>query len=196
MACIILVGCAIAASIIGVRIDQTWKATPRTDLEARDHRTSDRSTNHAIFSEHAAGIQSLQSEPEVKKYRRVIVQDAGTLLADKTRISLAGLNALELNTACRKSDNDVWPCGKRARRSLRRFIRSRSVQCTVVERLTAKSFTAQCTVGARNINQWVVRQGWAKPSDLASSTYEQSLENAKREQNGIWKYAQSMPTDG
>jgi len=124
------------------------------------------------------------------------VQDAGTLLADKTRISLAGLNALELNTACRKSDNDVWPCGKRARRSLRRFIRSRSVQCTVVERLTAKSFTAQCTVGARNINQWVVRQGWAKPSDLASSTYEQSLENAKREQNGIWKYAQSMPTDG
>ncbi len=179
-----------------MRIDQTWKATPRTDLEARDHRTSDRSNNHAIFSEHAAGIQSLQSEPEVKKYRRVIVQDAGTLLADKTRISLAGLNALELNTACRKSDKDVWPCGKQAQRSLRRFVRSRSVQCTVIERLSENSYKGHCTVGTRNINQWVVRQGWAKPSDLASSTYEQSLADAKRDQIGIWKYAQSMPADG
>ncbi len=209
---IFLVGCTTAAALIWfdtfntfVRIDQTWKSTAKRggthQRQARGHRTRDRSANLGISSERRASIQSIPSrsepstdtsvryEPEIKQYRRVIVQDAGTLLADKTRVLLAGLKALDHDTVCRKKNNDAWPCGKQARQSLRRLIRSRSVHCTIVERLTEDSFTGQCTVGMRNINQWVVRQGWAKPSASALATYQQALEDAKREQNGIWKYA-------
>lgn len=140
-------------------------------------------------------VETAPIVPEVKTYRRVIVHDSGTLLADKTRISLAGLKPIEHHTMCQKAPKKTWPCGKQARLSLQRLIRSRSVNCTVVERQSKGSFTAQCAVGKRNINQWVVRQGWAKPYDLASAIYGQSLQKAKNERNGIWKYDDSSLTD-
>jgi endonuclease YncB( thermonuclease family) len=70
-----------------------------------------------------------------------------------------------------------------ARAALRRFVRSRAIECVVPAGAAAVPDPAECSVAGRNLAEWLVAQGWASRSgeDFAEA------EAAARERKlGIW----------
>ena len=130
------------------------------------------------------------SEPETpKRYFRVVVQDAGTLKAGKTTIRLAGVQALSPDETCPGAAGKRWPCGRRGRSALRRLIRAKAVDCAAVARPEADVMVARCKLGRVDINEWVVRQGWARPGFKERERYAAARDAATKAGRGLWRTA-------
>lgn len=125
-------------------------------------------------------------EPDVRRFARVVVEDTGTLKADKVTIRLIGLEALPLEARC-DAGNGSWPCGRAGRGALRRLIRGRSVACTEVQEADEQEIAGRCTVANTDINLWLVRYGWARPRDDEGGRLGEALDTAQREGRGQWR---------
>lgn len=124
--------------------------------------------------------------PEAQRFSRVIVEDAGTVVADKLTIRLADVEPLLLEASCEGAQEN-WPCGRSGRSALRRLIRGRTISCRELKRIGENEVAGRCTVATTDINQWLVRYGWARPSDVTSKTYDAALDMARRERRGQWR---------
>ncbi len=136
------------------------------------------------------GPEQKPREPEKpKRFYRIVAQDAGTLTSGKTTIRLADVQALGPDETCKGEGGKTWPCGRRARSALRRLIRAKSVVCSALERPAANELVARCAVGRVDINDWVVRHGWARPSSSEKERYAAALAAAKKAGRGLWRDA-------
>ena len=127
------------------------------------------------------------AEPERKRFFRVVVEDAGTLKSGKTTIRLAGLTAPAPEETCPDKAGGRWACGRRGRAALARLIRSKAIDCDIAERQEGGVAVARCKVGRVDINEWVVRRGWARLSEAAPERYAEALDKAKQDGRGIWR---------
>jgi endonuclease YncB( thermonuclease family) len=125
--------------------------------------------------------------PTTAHFRRVVVQNGGMFKTDKQTVHLAGLDALDYNDDCVGALGENWPCGHMARAALRRLIRARDVVCSILENLPDNAIMAHCKVAGIDINEWVIRQGWARPSSTATRRYAEGLDDAKRNNRGQWR---------
>lgn len=121
-----------------------------------------------------------------RRYFRIVVLDAGTLKSGKTTIRLSDVQALGPDDTCAAEAGERWPCGRRARTELRRLIRSRAVVCAALERPAADIVVARCKVGRVDINDWVVRQGWAQPGAVEKERYAAARDAARKAGRGQW----------
>lgn len=145
---------------------------------------------------HAAATDSREQpgdsaprEPlETVRFDLPVARAAGKLEADGTTIRLAGLDALGPDETCESENGEEWPCGHAAMHALRRLIRGRSVVCDIVERPAPDTATGRCTVAKIDINEWLVRRGWARPAE-GNGAYDAVLEAARRDRNGQWRDA-------
>ena len=126
------------------------------------------------------------SAGETVRFRRVIPQGTGRLLADKKIIVLAGIDSLSAEAKCKYSSGKSWDCGRWGKYALRRFIRSRAVVCVLVEEISETEVSGHCKVAGKDINKWVVRRGWGQPSADNATAYAASLEAAKKDMLGLW----------
>jgi len=124
--------------------------------------------------------------PETQRFSRVIVEDTGTVVADKLKIRFAEVEPLSLEAVCKNAQNS-WPCGRSGRSALRRLIRGRTISCQGLTRIGENEVSGRCTVASTDINQWLVRYGWAKPLDASDKPYDSALEMARREGRGQWR---------
>ena len=83
--------------------------------------------------------------------------------------------------------SNLYHSGAKPTRALRRLIRARSVVCDLPGPGKQKSFTARCAVSGTDLSTWLVRQGWAKPSDLPEPALADAAEAAKSERIGVWQ---------
>lgn len=127
------------------------------------------------------------AEAERKRFFRVVVADAGTLKAGKTTIRLAGLAAPAPDETCPDKAGKRWPCGRRGRAALARLIRAKAVDCAITAYQEGGVAVARCKVGRVDVNDWVVRHGWARPSQAAAKRYAGALDKAKKDGRGIWR---------
>ncbi len=153
---------------------------------------------------------------EAERFHRVVVEDPGHFSAGTHRIALAGVMAPTARTRCTGTGGAVWPCGRHAVAAVRKFVRTRALDCTAPVGATpvgAASMDAAdddasdrasspagriCKVGGTVLNAWVVAQGWAVPTDDAQGRRWQGLHAmARREGRGIYRdLGQGDPIDG
>lgn len=126
------------------------------------------------------------TQPESQRFSRVIVADTGTVVADKLTIRFAQVEPLSLEAIC-DSAQKSWPCGRSGRSALRRLIRGRTISCQGLTRIGENEVSGRCTVASTDINQWLVRYGWARPLDASGKPYDSALEMARREGRGQWR---------
>lgn len=131
------------------------------------------------------------ASPVTAHFRRVVVQNGGMFKTDKLSVHLAGLDALDFNDDCESTLGKNWPCGRMARTALRRLIRAREVVCTILKKLPDNAIMADCKVAGIDINEWVIRQGWARPTSTATRRYAEGLYDAKYNQRGQWRVLRS-----
>ncbi|MGI9380280.1 MAG: thermonuclease family protein [Methyloligellaceae bacterium] len=106
-------------------------------------------------------------------------------------IRLVGIDAPEGRQLCRDTRGEDWACGRQATRALRKLISGRDVQCTGAERDRGGRLLAVCRVGQREINRWMVEEGWA----VSYNDYPKAENQARAAKKGIWSGTFLRPRD-
>jgi endonuclease YncB( thermonuclease family) len=120
--------------------------------------------------------------PRTQRLLNPEIPSAGTLLTSSELVQIAGIEAPQLEATCGTGDQ-AWPCGVVAREQLRRFIRGRAIGCEIPPGADELPEITRCRVSGRDIGEWLVLQGWAKPS---GPVYTQAGAEAARARRGIW----------
>jgi len=117
--------------------------------------------------------------------------DGDTIDLDGVRYRLEGIDAPELAQQC-KAVTGVWNCGERARDALVRMTNRHDVRCHGNQRDKYGRMIGYCTADGIDLNQRMVREGFAWAFRKYSMTYVQDEAHAKRAGLGIWQ-AKTIP---
>jgi endonuclease YncB( thermonuclease family) len=117
---------------------------------------------------------------------QVSVIDGDSLDMRGQQIRLFGVDAVEGKQTCRDAKTRRWPCGRRAAHALADFIARQPVNCIERDRDRYGRVVAVCAAPAGEINDWLVRQGWAVAYRRYSNDYVAAEEEAKAAKRNIW----------
>ena len=120
------------------------------------------------------------------------VLDGDTIEIANQRIRLWGVDAPEGKQTCLDGSRR-WPCGRRATQALAGRIDGRSVACE--ERDRDGRIIAVCRHGGRDVNAWLVREGWALAFRRYSRAYVDEETAAKAARRGLWRGKFVRPWD-
>lgn len=168
----------------------TGRAAEAAHHEAPTH-SFDAAMPGLIGSEAATEPESVNGPPEassqapeapVERIHQPAFSAAGVLEKGGTSVRLVGIAATALDAQC-GSGPDAWPCGRMARAALQRFVRRRAVECRGSGKVHPGGDVAHCSVGGRDIGEWLVSQGWARAEGPAYAAVEKIARDEKR---GVW----------
>ncbi len=124
---------------------------------------------------------------------RASVIDGDTLEIHGTRIRLYGIDAPESSQTCKRPSGDTWRCGQRAAIALAEFLRAGPIDCEERGRDRYRRVIAVCFKAGTNVNEWMVRTGWAVAYRKYSEDYVGAEETAYKRGVGIWSGEFVMP---
>jgi len=114
------------------------------------------------------------------------VIDGDTIHIGSNKIRLHGIDAPETNQTCEKN-NVEWYCGKDSAQILINFINNQKVTCDVKGTDKYKRYISVCFVNNIDMNEFMVRNGWAIAYRYYSKDYAESEDRAKKDNIGIWQ---------
>ena len=126
---------------------------------------------------------------------RAVLLDGDTIRIEGTRIRFVGIDAPETDQTCLDWERHRWACGVAARDALARHIGSRAVRCAVSGTDVYHRELAVCFAGGENLNQWLVRQGFALAYRKYSQDYVADEDQARASGRGLWAGAFIPPWD-
>ncbi|MEJ0011977.1 MAG: thermonuclease family protein [Bauldia sp.] len=125
--------------------------------------------------------------PRWRRYFLPATTDAATFVIDTLVIHIAGVAPPAAEATCTLADGTPWPCGRVALFSFRRFLHGRAVECLLPYIEGAADVTAPCRIVKTDLALWLLQQGWAKPSDLATAEYRAASAQAHCAGIGLWR---------
>jgi endonuclease YncB( thermonuclease family) len=117
---------------------------------------------------------------------RASVIDGDTLDIGGRRIRLYGIDAPESAQICRDERDRDYACGRQATGALAARVGQRTVACDPRDMDDYGRIVAVCRVGQEEVNEWLVRRGWAVADRKLSRAYVRAEADAKSERLGIW----------
>jgi endonuclease YncB( thermonuclease family) len=119
-------------------------------------------------------------------------KDGDSLTLNGTEVRLHGIDAPELAQTC-NSNSGEYPCGREARDALRTLLRGRTINCKSLETDRYGRAVSICRDGTLEINNEMVRQGWAIANFRHSTAYAKAQNEARAAKSGIWQGNFEMP---
>lgn len=135
---------------------------------------------------------------ESESIAEVLVTDADTLIVNSIVYRLDGIDAPETDQVCLAANGALWNCGIEARDQLRKFVGSRDVRCQPkgLDPVYRKRRIGICLVEGEtiNLNQWLVRAGWALNFEpYAKGRFKADEQVARDRKEGLWAGCFSTP---
>lgn len=126
---------------------------------------------------------------------RARVLDGDLIQIDDTLVRLAGIDAPEPDQLCRRASGLPYRCGEDMAALLEQRLQRDRVVCDIA-RLDgdAERAVGFCRHFGTDINDWMVRQGYAV-ADNAHSPYVEAEREASREGRGLWQGVFERPAD-
>ena len=145
-------------------------------------RSGESATEVVTSARENANVQESQPEtpPQAELIHLPMFSAAGSIQNGGQTILLAGVVITAVDAQC-GSLQDPWPCGRVALAAVQRFVRSRSVECRLAEGPADGS--AHCSVGGKDIGEWLVGQGWVRAKEPDYADAEKTAQDGKR---GLW----------
>ena len=115
--------------------------------------------------------------------------DKGLLQVGDQLLSLYGVSLPAPGQLC-KDDDVPWPCGAIAWQALDQHLLNGKLDCVYVPLLGSSggiTLTAECWIGERNLNRWLVESGWALTVSDTESVYHADERLAQRNNLGLWR---------
>lgn len=124
------------------------------------------------------------------------VIDGDSLRRGQTEIRLVGIDAPEYRQSCTGSSGNSYACGREAQSALRALVASGDVSCESHEIDRYHRSLSTCRVKSLNINQELVRQGWAVTYASGGGTIQYMADqyDARSNKRGLWQGAFEMPS--
>ena len=123
---------------------------------------------------------------------RASVIDGDTIEVDGSRIRLHGVDAPESAQNC-LAGGTRWPCGRDATRALALQVEGQSVACDERDRDRYGRIVAVCRFGGKDLNAWLVANGWALAYRRYSAAYAGEEASAKAARGGLWRGTFILP---
>ncbi|WP_170864056.1 thermonuclease family protein [Paracoccus sp. SM22M-07] len=138
-------------------------------------------------------LRTEQARDQVAGLAHVI--DGDTLDIDGTRIRMFGIDAPEGRQTCRRNRSD-WTCGEASTEALVDAINRQEVRCEERDTDRYGRVVAECWAGNRNLNAWMVAEGWAVAyRQYGGDIYDAEEQAAKNAKRGVWSRRFEMPWD-
>ena len=112
--------------------------------------------------------------------------DGDTIHIINNKIRLHGIDAPEINQKC-QIDEQEWFCGIESKNALIKLILEDTVKCKILDIDRYNRFIGICFVREKNINSYMVQNGWAIAYRYYSLDYINEEKIAKENKMGIWK---------
>jgi len=119
-------------------------------------------------------------------------KDGDSLVLNDTEVRLYGIDAPELNQTC-GSNIGEYSCGHDARDALRNLLRGKTINCKSLETDHYGRAVSICWDGKLEINNEMVRQGWAVAYFRHATAYAKAQKEARAAKRGIWRGKFEMP---
>ena len=126
------------------------------------------------------------------------VVDGDTIHIDNYKFRLEGIDAPEMRQQCKKESFKIsffigftfykdYSCGKVSKEKLITKIDTTEIKCISSSKDRYKRYIATCYKGKTNLNQWMVRNGYAIAYRRYSKKYVPDEEFAKENKLGLWQ---------
>ena len=123
------------------------------------------------------------------------VRDAGTLEVQGKKVRLHGIETPKDDQVCLR-DAKPWKCGEAAAAALRRHVDGKNVTCDAVNASDGSNQGANCSIDGENLNQLLVREGWAMDLPAQSDgAYADAQKEAKKARRGVWASDSDNPEE-
>jgi endonuclease YncB( thermonuclease family) len=123
------------------------------------------------------------------------IVDGDTVQIGASKIRLEGVDAPETDQLCLDGNNHHWTCGIEARDRLMQKAGGKVWRCRTSSNDRYGRALATCKVEGLNINQWLVRSGWALSFVRYSHEYDADERAARDAKSGLWSGAFIAPWD-
>lgn len=128
------------------------------------------------------------------------ITNGDTLILNGTPYRLDGIDAPGTDQPCLDETGTVWMCGIDARDQLKKFIGKRDVRCDgkKYDTVYRNRRVGICRIEgeAMNLNQWLVREGWALNFEpYAKGRFKMDEDDARKQRRGLWKGCFSAPQE-
>ena len=126
------------------------------------------------------------------------VVDGDTIHIDNYKFRLEGIDAPEMRQQCKKETLKIssiigftfykdYSCGKVSKEKVKSKIRGSKIKCIFTTKDKYKRYIATCYKEKTNLNQWMVRNGFAIAYRRYSKSYVSDEEFAKENKLGLWQ---------
>jgi endonuclease YncB( thermonuclease family) len=119
--------------------------------------------------------------------QRPRVLSAGILKTDDLTVHIAHVDALAADQTCVSRLGGTWPCGARARTSLRGLVRLYTISCEKIAEIGPREISAVCFRRKTDLGAWLLRYGWADATAGAPDNYRKLAQNARQKKKGMWQ---------
>lgn len=123
------------------------------------------------------------------------ISDGDTIRIGQTRIRFYGIDAPEKAQRCTDGTGQTYLCGAKARQALASRINSHEVHCQRRNTDRYGRTVAVCRLNGEDLNDWMVRQGWAVAYRQYGSDYISAEDDAREHHRGIWAGKFEMPAE-
>lgn len=121
--------------------------------------------------------------------------DGDSLRKGNQDYRLHAIDAPEFAQMCQRADGRDYPCGREARQELARLIASGPLGCRILETDRYRRAVAQCRAGTLNVNEAMVRSGWAVAYRRHGQDYAAAEAEARKARRGLWQGRFQKPED-
>jgi len=124
------------------------------------------------------------------------VREGDQVQIGSSKIRLGGIDAPSVDQLCLNNTGERWTCGIAARDELIRHADGKSWTCHVRPAIDRRGRqVARCEVEGEDIQQWMVKNGWALSYTRTSHDYDADEKAAREAKAGMWQGAFIAPWD-